>query len=69
MLDRTNGPLTVTLLIVTAEVALFDRVKVFQAVPVPTAVLPKLKLEGVKVTVACMANGASRDTASQITMR
>lgn len=42
LLDKTNGPLTVTLLILTAELLLLERVKVSHAVPVPTAVLPKL---------------------------
>jgi hypothetical protein len=42
LLESTNGPLTVTLLMVTAELPLFDSVKVSQAVPVPTGVLPKL---------------------------
>jgi hypothetical protein len=42
LLERTKGPLTVTLLMLTAELPLFARVKVSHAVPVPTAVLPKL---------------------------
>jgi hypothetical protein len=42
LLDTTNWPLTVTLLMLTAEVPLLESVKVAQAVPVPTAVLPKL---------------------------
>lgn len=53
MLDTTNGPLTVTLLMLTAEVPLLDRVKVNHAVPVPTGVLPKLLLDGLRVTDAC----------------
>jgi hypothetical protein len=42
LLDTTNWALTVTLLMVTAVLPLLDRVKVSQAVPVPTGVLPKL---------------------------
>jgi len=42
LLDTTKGPLTVTLLMLTAELPLLDSVKVTQAVPVSTAVLPKL---------------------------
>lgn len=53
LLDTTNGPLTVTLLMLTAEVPLLDRVKVNHAVPVPTGVLPKLLLDGLRVTDAC----------------
>jgi hypothetical protein len=53
LLDKTNGPLTVTLLMLTAEVPLLESVKVCHAVPVPTGVLPKLKLDGLRVTAAC----------------
>jgi hypothetical protein len=42
LLDTTNGPLTVTLLMLTAELPLLASVKVAHAVPVPTGVLPKL---------------------------
>jgi hypothetical protein len=42
LLDTTNGPLTVTLLMLTAELPLLDSVNVTHAVPVPTGVLPKL---------------------------
>jgi hypothetical protein len=42
LLDTTNWPLTVTLLMLTAELPVLDSVKVAHAVPVPTAVLPKL---------------------------
>jgi hypothetical protein len=42
LLERTNGPLTVTLLMLTAELPLLASVKVAHAVPVPTGVLPKL---------------------------
>jgi hypothetical protein len=66
LLDTTNGPLTVTLLMLTAELPLLDRVKVSHAVPVPTGVLPKLKLDGLRVTVACIANGeTARKTQSR----
>lgn len=37
----------------TAELPLLDRVKVNHAVPVPTGVLPKLLLDGLRVTDAC----------------
>jgi len=53
LLDTTNGPLTVTLLMLTAELPLLERVKVNHAVPVPTGVLPKLLLDGLRVTDAC----------------
>jgi hypothetical protein len=42
LLDTTNGPLTVTLLMLTTELPLLASVKVTHAVPVPTGVLPKL---------------------------
>jgi hypothetical protein len=42
LLDTTKGPLTVTLLMLTAELPLLERVKVNHAVPVPTGVFPKL---------------------------
>jgi hypothetical protein len=42
LLATTNGPLTLTLLIPTAELPLLDKVKMTQAVPVSGAVLPKL---------------------------
>src|SRR5580692_3012610 len=70
LLDTTNGPLTVTLLMLTAELPLLDRVKVNHAVPVPTAVFPKLWLDGLRVTVwAKRANGASNETVSIVSMR
>src|SRR5258708_36964277 len=53
LLETTNGPLTATLLMLTAELPLLDSVKVNHAVPVPTAVLPKLLLDGLRVTDAC----------------
>jgi hypothetical protein len=70
LLDTTNGPLTVTLLMLTAELPLLDKVKVNHAVPVPTGVLPKLWLDGLRVTVWAMsANGASNETATRVSMR
>ena len=70
LLDTTNGPLTVTLLMLTAELPLLDRVKVNQAVPVPTGVLPKFSLAGLRVRVWAMSvNGASSETATRISMR
>lgn len=70
LLDTTNGPLTVTLLMLTAELPLLDRVKVNHAVPVPTGVLPKLWLDGLRVTVwAKSVNGASNETATRVSMR
>jgi hypothetical protein len=42
LLEMTKGPLTVALLMLTAELPLFVSVKVCQAVPVFGAVLPKL---------------------------
>jgi hypothetical protein len=42
LLDKTNGPLTFTLLMLTAVLPVLDSVKVAHAVPVPTGVLPKL---------------------------
>jgi hypothetical protein len=68
LLDTTKGPLTVTLLMVTAELPVLDSVKVAHAVPVPTGVLPKLLLDGLRATDACSANGASSETASNIMM-
>jgi hypothetical protein len=54
----------------TAELPLLDRVKVNQAVPVPTAVLPKSWLDGLRVTVwADSAKGASRETTNRVSMR
>ncbi len=70
LLDTTNGPLTVTLLMLTAELLLFDRVKVNHAVPVPTGVLPKLLLDGLRVRVWAMsANGASNEAAIRESIR
>jgi hypothetical protein len=70
LLDTTNGPLTVTLLMLAAELLPFVRVKVNHAVPVPTGVLPKLLLAGLRVRVwAASANGASNETATRISMR
>ena len=70
LLDTTNGPLTVTLLMLTAELLLLDRVKVNHAVPVPTGVLPKLWLDGLRVTVwAKSASGASTETATRVSIR
>jgi hypothetical protein len=70
LLDKTNGPLTVTLLMLTAELPLLDRVKVNHAVPVPTGVLPKSWLDGLSVTVWAMsANGANNETAARVSMR
>src|SRR5579864_9833082 len=70
LLDTTNGPLTVTLLMLTAELPLLDRVKVNHAVPVPTGVLPKLWLDGLRVTVwAKSVNGASNETATSVSIR
>jgi hypothetical protein len=42
LLEMTKGPLTVALLMLTAELPLLASVKVSQAVPVFGAVLPKL---------------------------
>jgi hypothetical protein len=42
LLETTYGPLTLTLLMLTAELPPLVSVKVTQAVPVPGAVLPKL---------------------------
>jgi hypothetical protein len=70
LLDTTNGPLTVTLLMLTAELLPLERVKVNHAVPVPTGVLPKLLLEGLRVRVWAMSvNGASNETATRVSMR
>ena len=69
MLDTTNGPLTLTLLMLTAELLPFVRVKVTQAVPVPTGVLPKFSLAGVRVRVWASANGANNETESRVSMR
>src|SRR5271154_7414339 len=70
LLDTTNGPLTVTLLMLTAELPLLDRVKVNHAVPVPTGVLPKLLLDGLRVRVWAMsANGARNETAVRVSIR
>src|SRR5580704_223056 len=70
LLDTTNGPLTVTLLMLTAELPLLDNVKVNQAVPVPTGVLPKFSLDGLRVTTcATSANGASNQTATSVSTR
>jgi hypothetical protein len=70
LLDTTNGPLTVTLLMLTAEPLLLERVKVNHAVPVPTGVLPKFSLDGLRVRVwAITVNGASNETATRISKR
>jgi hypothetical protein len=70
LLDTTNGPLTVTLLMLTAELLLLERVKVNHAVPVPTGVLPKLLLDGLRVRVWAMSdNGASNEIAVRVSMR
>jgi hypothetical protein len=70
LLDTTNGPLTVTLLMLAAELPPLDRVKVNHAVPVPTGVLPKLWLDGLRLTVwAKSVNGASNETATRVSMR
>jgi hypothetical protein len=70
LLDTTNGPLTVTLLMLTAELLLLERVKVCHAVPVPTGVLPKLKLDGVRVRVAAIsAIGANDEAAIRVRIR
>jgi len=65
LLDTTNGPLTVTLLMLTAELPLLDRVKVNHAVPVPTGVLPKLLLDGLRVTDACANSETETKTQSR----
>jgi hypothetical protein len=65
LLDSTNGPLTVTLLMLTAELPLFESVKVSHAVPVPTGVLPKLKLDGLRVTAACANSETENKTQSR----
>src|ERR1700733_2876450 len=70
LLDTTNGPLTATLLMLTAELLPLERVKVNQAVPVPTGVLPKFSLEGLRVRVwAISATGASNETATRVSKR
>ena len=70
LLDTTKGPLTATLLMFTAELLLLDRVKVNQAVPVPTGVLPKLLLDGLRVRVWAMsANGASNEATIRVRIR
>jgi hypothetical protein len=54
----------------TAELPLLDRVKVNHAEPVPTGMLPKLYVGGLRVTVwAISANGARNDTANRVNMR
>src|SRR5580658_5555232 len=65
LLDTTNGPLTVTLLMLTAELPLLERVKVNHAVPVPTGVLPKLLLDGLRVTDACASSETEIRTLSR----
>jgi hypothetical protein len=58
-----------TLLMFTAELPLLDRVKVNQAVPVPTGVLPKFWLDGLRVTVWAMSvNGASNEMTTRVSM-
>jgi hypothetical protein len=70
LLDTTNGPLTVTLLMLTAELLPLDRVKVNHAVPVPTGVLPKLLLDGLRVRVWAMsANGANNEATIRVRIR
>jgi hypothetical protein len=70
LLDTTNGPVPVTLLMLTAELLPLVRVKVNHAVPVPTGVLPKFSLEGLRVRVwAISANGASSEAATRVSMR
>ena len=70
LLDTTNGPLTATLLMLTAELLLLERVKVNHAVPVPTGVLPKFSLDGLRVRVwAISANGASNEAAIRLRIR
>src|SRR5580704_16257725 len=70
LLDTTNGPLTATLLILTAELLPLERVKVNHAVPVPTGVLPKFSLDGLRVRVWAMsANGASNEAAIRLRIR
>ncbi|HWO34284.1 MAG TPA: hypothetical protein VNO32_36265, partial [Candidatus Acidoferrum sp.] len=65
LLDTTNGPLTVTLLMLTAELPLLASVKVNHAVPVPAGVLPKLYLDGVRVTDACANSETETKTQSR----
>src|SRR5580692_5367784 len=70
LLDTTKGPLTVTLLMLTAELLPLERVKVNHAVPVPTGVLPKLLLAGLRVRVWAMsANGANNEAAIRVRIR
>jgi hypothetical protein len=70
LLETTNGPLTVTLLMLTAELLPLVRVKVNHAVPVPTGVLPKFSLDGLRVRVWAMsANGASNEAAIRVRIR
>ena len=70
LLDTTNGPLTVTLLMLTAELLAFVSVKVNHAVPVPTGVLPKFSLYGLRVRVwAASAKGARNKAAIRASMR
>jgi hypothetical protein len=70
LLDTTNGPLTATLLMLTAELPPLERLKVNHAVPVPTGVLPKLLLEGLRVRVwAISVNGASNEIATRVSIR
>jgi hypothetical protein len=70
LLDTTNGPLTVTALMLTVELLPLERVKVNHAEPAPTATLPKLYVAGLRVTVWAMStSGARNDTASRVNMR
>jgi hypothetical protein len=70
LLDTTNCPLTVTLLMLTAVLPPLARVKVNHAVPVPTGVLPKLLLDGLRVRVWAMsANGANNRAAVRVSIR
>ena len=70
LLDTTKGPLTVTLLMLTAELLPLVKVKVNHAVPVPTGVLPKLLLAGLRVRVWAMsASGASNEAAIRVRIR
>jgi hypothetical protein len=49
----------------TAELLVLERVKVNHAVPVPTGVLPKLLLDGLRVTDACANSETERKTQSR----
>ena len=49
----------------TAELPLLDSVKVTHAVPVPTGVLPKLSVDGLRVTDACANSETETKTQSR----